>query len=126
MVACVIATGCATQAHGPVTSDLRSIPAHYDGMTVVARGYLVKQEFGGYYLYTDKPAAQVEDYASGIDVVVDSGRSRSQLADFLHGDCAMVTGMFMHFSGDVIAIGYYRSELGYITVHEVQKASCDD
>jgi len=94
-------------------------------MTVAARGYLVKQEFGGYYLYTDKPAAQVEDYASGIDVVADSSRSRRQLAGLLNGDCAIVTGTFTHFSNEMIAIGYYRSELGYITVHAVQKTSCD-
>ena len=92
MVACVIATGCATQAPGLVTGDLRSSPSHYDGMTVVARGYLVKNLLGGHYLYVDKAAAQVEDYAAGIDVVANSRRSRNELAGFLDGDCAMVTG----------------------------------
>ena len=95
-------------------------------MTVVARGYLVKNLLGGYYLYADKAAAQVEDYASGIDVVADSRRSRNDLAGFLDGHCAMVTGTFTHFSDDLIVIGYYRSTLGSITPHDVQKASCDD
>lgn len=119
--------GC---SHLPAASDLSleqigKRAAELNGKRISTSGILVASELSGLYLYSNRKNANEENYTPGIDVILDSRLKKLPLHVDSEGECASVMGEFTAFNDELIGMGYYRSQIGYMTADEVRAEKCN-